>query len=70
MVASPQTSFGARSSRDKRTAKDVCGEAIPVVHANKSHADGSYLAGILGLGKALVLVIQHGRRDVSCSWVT
>ena len=38
---------------------------MPVVHANKSHADVSYKGGILGLGKALVLVIQHGRRDVS-----
>ena len=39
MVASPQTSFGVRSSRihfsrmrDERTPKDVCGEAIPMVN--------------------------------------
>ena len=39
MVASPQTSFGVRSSRihfsrmrDKRIPKDVCGEAIPMVN--------------------------------------
>ena len=26
-IASPQTSFGVRFMRDKRTLKDVCGEA-------------------------------------------
>ena len=26
-IASPQTSFGVRLMRDKRTLKDVCGEA-------------------------------------------
>ena len=35
-VASPQTSFGVRLSRihlrDKRTPKDVCGEAKQYVH--------------------------------------
>ena len=39
MVASPQTSFGVRSSRihfsrmrEERTPKDVCEEAIPMVN--------------------------------------
>ena len=33
MIASPQMSFGVRLSRilDKRTPKDVCGEAIQMV---------------------------------------
>ena len=27
-IASPKTSFGVRSSRNERTPKDVCGEAM------------------------------------------